>query len=191
MRVKTNVWGADLVQPDRNALQNNEFNSPYPTGSDEMSIRTITALAGTAIIMGASAFVFSSPASALTMKECSAKYQAAKDAGTLGDAKWNDFRKTQCGDDAAAAPAAPAAPAKKAAAPAKNAAAPAADDGAKSLTMKQCSAKYQAAKTAGTLNGQKWNDFRKTQCAAGATAAQRLPPGRLRRPADPAGRGRG
>ncbi|MFD2654165.1 antifreeze protein [Brucella rhizosphaerae] len=134
-----------------------------------MSIRTITALAGTAIIMGASAFVFSSPASALTMKECSTKYQAAKDAGTLGDAKWNDFRKTQCGDAAAAAPAAaPAAPAKKAAAPAKSAAAPAADDSAKSLTMKQCSTKYQAAKDAGTDGGTKWNDFRKSECGPGA-----------------------
>lgn len=138
-----------------------------------MSIRTITALAGTAIIMGASAFVFSSPASALTMKECSTKYQAAKDAGTLGDAKWNDFRKTQCGDAAAAAStaapaAAPAAPAKKAVAPAKSAAAPAADDSAKSLTMKQCSTKYQAAKDAGTDGGTKWNDFRKSECGPGA-----------------------
>lgn len=42
---------------------------------------------------------------------------------------------------------------------------------AQALTAQECSAKYQAAKTAGTLNGQKWNDFRKTQCAAGATAA--------------------
>jgi hypothetical protein len=39
------------------------------------------------------------------------------------------------------------------------------------LTMKECSAKYKAAQTAGTLNGAKWNDFRKTECAAGATAA--------------------
>ncbi|NKW09655.1 hypothetical protein HGG76_08590 [Ochrobactrum tritici] len=46
------------------------------------------------------------------MKECSAKYQAAKDAGTLGGMKWNDFRKAQCGANAAAAPA-PASPAKK------------------------------------------------------------------------------
>ncbi|KAB2746799.1 antifreeze protein [Brucella anthropi] len=131
-----------------------------------MSIRTITAMAGTAIIMSAAAFAFSSPANALTMKECSAKYQSAKDAGTLGDMKWNDFRKAQCGDDsdAAAAPA-PAAPAKKAA---KTAAAPAADDSAKGLTMKQCSAKYQAAKDAGTDNGVKWNDFRKAECGAGA-----------------------
>ncbi|MBA8821184.1 antifreeze protein [Ochrobactrum sp. P6BS-III] len=135
-----------------------------------MSIRTITALAGTAIIMGAAAFTFSSPASALTMKECSTKYQAAKDAGTLGNLKWNDFRKAQCGDDAAAAPA--AAPAKPAAAApaAKTAktAAPAAGDSAKGLTMKQCSTKYQAAKDAGTDNGVKWNDFRKAECGAGA-----------------------
>jgi hypothetical protein len=39
------------------------------------------------------------------------------------------------------------------------------------LTMKECSAKYQAAKAAGTLNGQNWRDFRKAQCGAGATAA--------------------
>ena len=54
-----------------------------------------------------------SPGQALTMKECSAKYKAAQTAGTLNGQKWNDFRKAQCGSDAAAAPAAPAAaPAK-------------------------------------------------------------------------------
>lgn len=132
-----------------------------------MSIRTFTAFAGTAIIMGVSAFAFTTPASALSMKECSAKYQAAKDAGTLGNVKWNDFRKAQCGDDAAAAPAtAPATQAAKPAKAAKNAAA--SDDQAKGLTMKQCSAKYQAAKDAGTDNGAKWNDFRKAECGAGA-----------------------
>ena len=46
------------------------------------------------------------PASALTTRECSTKYQAAKEAGTLGGQKWNDFRKAQCGEGAAAAPAA-------------------------------------------------------------------------------------
>ena len=40
------------------------------------------------------------PAQALTAQECSAKYQAAKTAGTLGGQKWNDFRKAQCGADA-------------------------------------------------------------------------------------------
>lgn len=59
------------------------------------------------------------PANALTMQECSAKYNAAKAANTLGAQSWNDFRKSQCGDDAApvAAPkaqqAAPAAPAAR------------------------------------------------------------------------------
>jgi hypothetical protein len=43
------------------------------------------------------------PAHALSMKECSSKFSAAKEAGTLGDMKWNDFRKAQCGSDAEAA----------------------------------------------------------------------------------------
>ena len=43
-------------------------------------------------------------AQALTMTECSAKYKAAKDAGSLNGMKWNDFRKAQCGSDAGAAP---------------------------------------------------------------------------------------
>jgi hypothetical protein len=47
-------------------------------------------------------------AQALSMTECSAKYKAAKDAGTLNGMKWNDFRKAQCGSDAAAPAAAPA-----------------------------------------------------------------------------------
>jgi hypothetical protein len=50
------------------------------------------------------------PAQALTTQECSAKYQAAKSAGTLNGMKWNDFRKAQCSADAAAAPAAAPAP---------------------------------------------------------------------------------
>ena len=41
---------------------------------------------------------------------------------------------------------------------------------AQALTMQECSAKYKAAQTAGTLNGQKWNDFRKAECAADAAA---------------------
>jgi hypothetical protein len=42
---------------------------------------------------------------------------------------------------------------------------------AHALSLHECSVKYQAAKTAGTLNGMKWNDFRKTQCGGEATAA--------------------
>jgi hypothetical protein len=69
-----------------------------------------------AVALGALSFGVAqlSPAHALSMSECSAKYKAAKDAGTLGGMKWNDFRKAQCGADAsAAAPAAAPAPAPK------------------------------------------------------------------------------
>jgi len=41
---------------------------------------------------------------------------------------------------------------------------------AHALTMKECSAKYKAAQSAGTLNGMKWNDFRKAECSAQAAA---------------------
>jgi hypothetical protein len=47
----------------------------------------------------------SGTASALTMEECSAKYKAAQSAGTLKGAKWNEFRKTECSEEAAAAAA--------------------------------------------------------------------------------------
>ena len=51
-----------------------------------------------------------SSAHALTMKECSAKYKAAQDSGTLKGMKWNDFRKAECGTGASALPtSAPAA----------------------------------------------------------------------------------
>lgn len=45
------------------------------------------------------------PVHALSMAECSAKYKAAKAAGTLNEMKWNDFRKAQCASDATATPA--------------------------------------------------------------------------------------
>ena len=49
------------------------------------------------------------PGMALTAQECSAKYNAAKTGGTLNGMKWNEFRKAQCADDAAAAKPAEAA----------------------------------------------------------------------------------
>jgi hypothetical protein len=42
---------------------------------------------------------------------------------------------------------------------------------AQALTMQECSVKYKAAQSAGTLNGMKWNDFRKANCGADASAA--------------------
>jgi hypothetical protein len=72
---------------------------------------------GAIAVSGLAALAMISQANALTAQECSAKYQAAKSAGTLGGQKWNDFRKAQCGADATAAPTA-AAPAAAAPAPA-------------------------------------------------------------------------
>jgi len=83
-------------------------------------------LFGAALLAGAATFA-AMPAQALTAQECSAKYQAAKSAGTLGGQKWNDFRKAQCGADAT--PAAAATEAPKAAAPKE---APKATEAAKS-----------------------------------------------------------
>jgi hypothetical protein len=123
---------------------------------------------------GFAALVATAPAQALTTQECSAKYQAAKTAGTLGGQKWNDFRKAQCGADAAATPAAapvtaPAAPkeaAKKeaapAAAPAGNAVFPTAVDPkysketAGKARMHTCVDQYNANKANNANGGMKW-----------------------------------
>jgi hypothetical protein len=131
-------------------------------------------------VTGFAALAASAPAQALTTQECSAKYQAAKAAGTLGGQKWNDFRKAQCAADAAAAPtaapaAAPAAPAapkeaKKEAAPAAapapapagNAVFPSAVDPkyaketAGKARMHTCVDQYNANKTANANGGMKW-----------------------------------
>jgi hypothetical protein len=37
--------------------------------------------------------------------------------------------------------------------------------------MAECSAKYKEAKANNTLNGMKWNDFRKAECGSEASAA--------------------
>jgi hypothetical protein len=67
-----------------------------------MLVRSSTFWAGTLVATILAAHV--SNADALTMKECSAKYRAAREAGTLSGTNWNDFRKAQCGADASATP---------------------------------------------------------------------------------------
>src|SRR6202045_2242429 len=134
-------------------------------------------------VSGFAALAVTSPAQALTAQECSAKYQAAKTAGTLAGQKWNDFRKAQCGATAAAAPAAapaatpgaPAAPAapkaaeakgKKEAAPAAAPAAPAvfpsavdpkySKESAGRARMHTCVDQYNANKATNGNGGLKW-----------------------------------
>jgi len=62
-----------------------------------MTIGQIATCAGFVALVGAMIVTSEQPAQALTMKECSAKYQAAKSAGTLSGQNWRDFRKAQCG----------------------------------------------------------------------------------------------
>jgi hypothetical protein len=125
----------------------------------------------TLAVTGIAALALAAPAQALTRQECSAKYQAAKTAGTLSGQSWNDFRKTQC---AAAAPAAPAAPkqAKKEAAPAAAPAAPMpvgnavfpsavdpkyANEKPGLAREHTCADQWKANKAANTTGGMKWN----------------------------------
>jgi hypothetical protein len=112
------------------------------------------------------------PANALTTKECSAKYQAAKKAGTLNGMKWNDFRKAECGAEAAAAPAssgpapvaAPAAKPARTTAPAgsENAVFPSAVDpkyskeSAGKARLHTCVDQYKANKVTNANGGHKW-----------------------------------
>jgi hypothetical protein len=133
-------------------------------------------------VSGFAAFAATAPAQALTAQECSAKYQAAKTAGTLNGQKWNDFRKAQCGADAAAAPAAtpaaaPAAPKEAEAKPKKPAAAPAAapapignaifpiavdpkysKETAGKARMHTCDDQYKANKATNANGGLKWTE---------------------------------
>ena len=110
--------------------------------------------------------MFAPSAGALTMKECSAKYQAAKAAGTLGNQKWSDFRKSECGTDATAAPTAttPATPAAATAAP-KAAGAPVfpnavspkySKESAGKARMHTCLDQYKANQATNANGGLKW-----------------------------------
>ena len=121
-----------------------------------------TALAAVA----AFAIASSGPSSALTAQECSAKYATAKTAGTLKGMKWNEFRKAECADAAAPAPAA-AADAKPAAKPATVAGAGVtvfpkavdpqfAKETAGKARLHTCLAQYKANKATNANGGLKW-----------------------------------
>ena len=130
-------------------------------------------------VTGFAALAATAPAQALTTQECSAKYQAAKSAGTLNGQKWNEFRKAECGAGATSAPAAAPAPAPAAAeakpAPApKTAAAPAmpmpagnavfpsaidpkySKESAGKGRMHTCVDQYKANKASNGNGGMKW-----------------------------------
>jgi hypothetical protein len=104
-------------------------------------------------------------AEALTMHECSAKYQAAKEAGTLNGMKWKDFRSAQCGAQASAAPTAAPPPMAAPSAPpvaVGNAAFPSAvnpkysKESAGKARMHTCLDQYDANKASNGNGGLKW-----------------------------------
>lgn len=112
------------------------------------------------------------PAAAMTLKECSTLYQAAKKDGTLGDATWSRFRASRCGGASPSPAAAPAAnqqavanapkAASAAPAPAIEALLPSVIDpkfAAEKPSLQRlhtCSLAYRAAKKDGKLAGLRW-----------------------------------
>jgi hypothetical protein len=134
-----------------------------------MTVRQSLACVGFVALVGTIFVSSGQPVQALTMKECSAKYHAAKTAGTLNGQKWRDFRKAQCGADAtAAAPtAAPtAAPPASRAAPAPSAAGNAvfptavapkySKESAGKARMHTCLDQYNANKASNGNGGLRW-----------------------------------
>lgn len=134
-----------------------------------MTVRQSLACVGFVALVGTIFVSSGQPLQALTMKECSAKYQAAKTAGTLNGQKWRDFRKAQCGADAtAAAPTAaptaapPASGAAPAPSPAGNAVFPTAvapkysKESAGKARMHTCLDQYNANKASNGNGGLRW-----------------------------------
>jgi hypothetical protein len=133
---------------------------------------TIRNLAFCAAAMLAVVTLQGTSAHALTKAECSAKYKDAKANNTLNGMKWNDFRKAQCGSDAAAPAAAPTTASAPAAAPAAkpipapvasgNAVFPSAVDAkyskesAGKARMATCLDQYHANKASNGNGGLKW-----------------------------------
>ena len=108
-----------------------------------------------AICIGYAAVGGAHPVAALTIEECSAKYRDANsETGRI--LNWNRFRRNNCGAGAIAA----------------RSSATAASTALTMEDMRECSAKYQDAnsETGRILN---WNQFRNSNCGAGAVAGRR------------------
>jgi len=130
-----------------------------------MTVRQTVTCVGFVALVGTIFVSSGQPLQALTMKEFSSKYQAAKTAGTLNGQNWRDFRKAQCGADAtAAAPTAtpPAAGRAAAPSPAGNAVFPTAvsskysKESAGKARMHTCLDQYRANKETNGNCGLRW-----------------------------------
>jgi hypothetical protein len=118
-----------------------------------------------AAALAAFAIASASPGFALSTKECSTKYQAAKSAGTLNGQSWNEFRKKECAASEASTPEEK--PAPKAETPKLSTASGAAvfpntidskysKESAGKARMHTCLDQYRANKTNGGNGGLKW-----------------------------------
>jgi len=117
-------------------------------------------------VVGMVAFGGAPPARALSMKECSAKYEAAQKAGTLHGMKWNDFRKSECGANSTAStstsPSSATAPKKASPANAGNAVFPVvvspkySKESAGKARMHTCLDQYNTNKGSNANGGLNW-----------------------------------
>jgi hypothetical protein len=127
----------------------------------------LVVIAANAIVLSGAAFLISSTAGhALTLKECGAKYQEARKAGTLKT--WIEFRRTECAAKAPspAATAAPAPPQPASAPAAPPTTGPAvfpkaiaqryASESPGKARMHTCLAQYKANKAANANGGLQW-----------------------------------
>ncbi|MGL4397113.1 MAG: hypothetical protein ACRCS9_11285 [Hyphomicrobium sp.] len=127
----------------------------------EMSFVLSRALAVAAMLGGVSVAAVA-PAHAVSLKECSVKYKAAKADGSLGTTTWSEFRKAKCADGGPSAPASAAAVApqpKIIAGPAafpKSIATKYASEKPAKARLHTCLDQYKANKVANANGGMKW-----------------------------------
>jgi|SRR5271165_1639163 len=130
------------------------------------------AAGSTIVVIAAIACGYAPSAQAMTMKECSAKYQAAQQAGALNGASWAAFRQAECASTSsqtasASASAATTRPStsvasNKTPAPAGNAVFPAAvspkysSETAGKARMHTCLDQYHINKTDNGNGGLRW-----------------------------------
>lgn len=106
--------------------------------------------------------VWTVPAHALTMRECSVKYKQAQSAGTLQGMGWNAFRRAECGSNAAAGASATTTAAPAPAIQAGRAMFPSAvspqyaNQSVGRARMHTCLDQYRANKVSGGNGGLKW-----------------------------------
>ena len=131
-------------------------------------MKTQVAVASGIFLAALAGTIATVPANALSMKECSVKYQAAKDAGTLKGQTWNEFRKAECGGEAAEGPATSAPPPSATASAPASTPAPASTKPPKTgspgrdamiARERACGKEWKEAKAAGKTEGMKWPQY--------------------------------